>query len=160
MNKVVRYIVAIAMAGTLVMSVVFSVSQLPWPERPETFGGEALLKGNSNLRIDVVECSALRDPLEAEVRRRLEAGEACTSDDQCQVANFGCPFGCSSVVNRDAIPGIRLAVDRYSELSAACGTCAYQCLALSPGQAACEGNRCVYRAEDPISIRDLIDVIE
>ena len=160
MRRVSRFLIAIAVATSVGVAILLAVAQLQWPERPAVFGGEALLERDADVKVDLVECSTVMDPLESQIKQMIEDGRDCTSDDQCQVTIFGCPFGCTSTVNRNAVRQIEAALERYSVLGESCGMCAYQCLQLPPGQAICENNRCAYRAEVPVSFRDLLESVQ
>jgi len=103
------------------------------------------------------DCLAARNSMEQRIEELLVVGGQCASDDECQVASFGCPFGCTSVVNEAYIPEIRAAVDSYAGLSATCGGCMYDCEALPSGRAVCDSGTCAYRADEPSSIWSQIE---
>ena len=89
-------------------------------------------------------------------RRSIDGQEHGVRGRSCRVLDIDG----STRVNRSAMPEILAAVDRFSRLGGTCGMCTYQCLPLPPGQAVCESNRCIYRADEPPSLRELIETID
>jgi len=79
----------------------------------------------------------------------IEVGGRCSVDSDCEVASFGCPFGCSSVVNRASISGIQEAVEDYASTAQWCGRCEYECVGLPAGEAICANGQCTYQSDNP-----------
>ena len=61
----------------------------------------------------------------AEIRQRINSSRECKTDGDCNLFNYGCPFGCTTPINkqRDLIP-LSGAVSRYRK---ACPPCKQKC---------------------------------
>jgi hypothetical protein len=149
MKVAARFAAASALAVVVVLGLVYAASLLDWLERPT---GAELVKPpvhRSTFDVSIAECDALISEHEQKIAQMIEAGRQCSTDSQCQVASFGCLFGCRTAVNRSAVLGIEAALTEYEAAHRACGGCVYSCTPLPEGQAVCEDNLCAYRVGDP-----------
>ncbi len=80
------------------------------------------------------------DAREAQIRERIESANYCSADEDCAIADFGCPFGCGSYVNNKSdTAAIHAQISAYNE---ACGgPCVYRCPALRY-KPACVQSKC------------------
>lgn len=63
--------------------------------------------------------------LSVDITARISAAAACSSDSDCKIVSFGCPFGCQSFINSARLPEVQKLVDSYS--AAGCDPCKYKC---------------------------------
>ncbi|MBY6205496.1 hypothetical protein [Halomonas denitrificans] len=82
-----------------------------------------------------------------EVQARIEAATACSSDADCTLESFGCPFKCLSAVRLDDVAELQDVVADFRADS--CIQCANTCRAIAPGtRARCVEHRCVVDAAE------------
>jgi len=148
MRTVTRFGAASAVAVLSVIGLIYAAALMDWLERPTGAEPVVALVSPKGLGADFVQCENLMQVLEQKVAQEIDEGRQCSTDAQCQVANFGCPFGCWTAVNRSAVSGIRRALAEYETAKQACGGCVYECMLLPEGHAACEDSQCIYRADD------------
>lgn len=82
-------------------------------------------------------CEQMREQFE---RTKPSAAKGCKSDDQCEIARYGCPFGCNTPVLKGNPDVGKLATIQKAFRGAGCRKCAYRCL---PATARCEAGVCV-----------------
>ncbi len=88
--------------------------------------------------------------MEAEFSEKLEQSRSCTVDADCALATYGCPFGCTTSVNRSALGDLQRAEDAFQ---ATCHHCTYLCqVPLLEWRAACVRQRCIVMEQ---SVEDL-----
>ena len=71
------------------------------------------------------------------IENRIEAANYCSTDNDCTIANFGCPYGCNSLVNVKKVKAIQ---DFISELDT--NNCEYKCRGIDV-KPICKDNKCV-----------------
>jgi len=147
MTTLLRLVLATAAAVVGLVAVVYFVSLLNWMEAPTTAPQSAsTVRDVSETSVDLyADCPQQVERIEG----MIEVGGRCSADSDCAVANFGCPFGCSSVVNQASIIGIQQAVDDYASTSEWCGECMYRCMERPAGEAVCASGQCVFQPENP-----------
>jgi len=81
------------------------------------------------------------------VQARIEATTTCSSDADCTLESFGCPFECLSAVRLDHVAELRDTVTDFRADS--CIQCANMCRSNAPGtRARCVEHRCVVDAAE------------
>jgi len=83
---------------------------------------------------------------EAKVNEALKTSSQCSVDSDCVVSdvlNLGCPFGCYSVVNKNAV--LDQVFDAYDDYKkASCTQCTYKCMAKpTTEEIKCVNKQCV-----------------
>ncbi len=88
---------------------------------------------------------------ESNVMSAIAAGQVCSTDDQCILESYGCPFGCATAINASYRLDIRQAVNAYAEYLEleGCQRCLYSCVArsLTP---VCRQGKCSIRRFEPL----------
>lgn len=62
---------------------------------------------------------------EADIVSSIERARACTSDTDCKIVGFGCPFGCAHSINQANEAALREKVAQFNQ--GECPSCAYRC---------------------------------
>jgi hypothetical protein len=147
MNTLLRLILATGTAVVGLLAVVYLVSLLDWMEAPTAVPQSAsTVRDVSESSVDLyADCPQQVERIES----MIEVGGRCSVDSDCAVASFGCPFGCTSVVNRASILGIQEAVEDYASASQWCGQCMYKCMEQPAGQAVCASGQCTFQPDNP-----------
>jgi len=147
MNTFLRLILATSAAAAGLLTVVYLVSLLDWMEPPSVAPqSTSTVRDSSQSSVDLYAgCTQQTEQIES----MIEVGGRCSVDSDCAVASFGCPFGCSSVVNRASISGIQDAVDEYASTSEWCGQCEYKCMTPPAGEAVCASGQCTFQPDNP-----------
>jgi hypothetical protein len=104
--------------------------------------------------------------LDARGNAFLDEANYCEDDSDCSISTeFGCPFGCFNLVNKNAdLTGIRMNANAYDDN---CSKCIYECTLLPKLEdIRCEQNKCTLQVSAPSSIypidpsQNIIDEIE
>lgn len=84
--------------------------------------------------------------LERQIVEKIDSMNYCDENEECVVKEFGCPFGCYSLVNKDAnIEETEELLVKYNGMSS---RCEYMCGAL-PELVLCFEGRCIVPEEIP-----------
>lgn len=147
MNTFLRLILATSAAAVGLLAVVYLASLLNWMEPPSVAPQSAsTVRDVSETSVDFyADCPQLVERIEG----MIEVGGRCSVDSDCAVASFGCPFGCTTVVNRASILGIQEVVEDYASASQWCGQCMYKCMERPAGAAVCASGQCTFQPDDP-----------
>ena len=97
---------------------------------------------------DATQC-AIADASEKRISAALQVPAPCVRDDQCYVANLGCPFPCASALGTLQRGMVEAAVKDYRSTHAAgaCTPCTAKCDESAVQRTAkCVANRCVLSA--------------
>jgi hypothetical protein len=80
--------------------------------------------------------------LEAQIKNLIEEANYCTSKEDCIEVSYGCPFGCSNLINKQYDTAqIEKGVEKYNVNGR---NCLYKCMkAPSRGEIDCINNKCV-----------------
>jgi hypothetical protein len=62
---------------------------------------------------------------EQKIVSSIESARACTTDANCKIVGFGCPFGCAHSINQANEAMLRAQVDQFN--LGGCPSCAYRC---------------------------------
>lgn len=76
--------------------------------------------------------------LEAKIQRTIESGRGCSQNSDCTIESLGCPFDCSSLINKASMPVVQKMIVDYR---ARCPICEYDCGGVFGGPACVDG-RC------------------
>ncbi len=62
---------------------------------------------------------------EAKIVSNIERARACTTDTDCKIVSFGCPFGCAHSINQANEATLREQIAQFN--TGECPSCAYRC---------------------------------
>ena len=147
MSTFLRLILATGAAVVGLLAVVYLASLLNWMEAPTTTPQSAsTVRDTSETSVDLyANCPQQVERIEG----MIEVGGRCSVDSDCAVASFGCPFGCTTVVNWASILEIQEAVEDYASASQWCGQCVYKCMERPAGAAVCASGQCIFQPVGP-----------
>ena len=84
---------------------------------------------------------------EMQIKGKIEEANYCDNADDCKIEHFGCPFGCYSLVNKNAdMAGIKRLVEGYQKQAI---ECLYKC-GSDPKEIVCENDKCIAKETFPI----------
>ncbi len=77
---------------------------------------------------------------EDDIKYKIKAANYCSSDSDCVIESFGCPFGCYNYVNKKESTNIKSAIKDFEGKR-----CMYKCPALQQYEAnpVCKSGVCV-----------------
>jgi len=89
-------------------------------------------------------CTNNCDKLEKKIGILIKSKNYCDTDSDCRVNSYSCPFGCHSLINKNA--NLDDVNNKIKEYYNKCVSCKYVCN-LSPDQEGikCENNKCVIK---------------
>lgn len=79
--------------------------------------------------------------IETQLPQLIKKGNYCSSDSDCVLKSFGCPFGCSALVNKN-YGKMKVMEDSAETYRKNCSPCLYDCVAPKEDEIACQGGKC------------------
>ena len=86
--------------------------------------------------------SNICEALEGEIGRLIDQMNSCNIDSDCIITEFGCPFGCYTLLHKDADePRLQRKVANYKST---CSRCMYDCDVFpKQEEIKCVSNKCI-----------------
>ena len=121
-----RFLVVAGLMGLAITAVMlFALATTVEGDEPVQVTEEfkVMLDSPANLT-----CSA-QPAMEAALHNAIASARICQIDDECALAQFGCPFGCWTAVNVDRLSALDERAAEYRAYLEAndCSRCVYRC---------------------------------
>ncbi len=93
--------------------------------------------------VTLVDLCAENKRLEFDLLALVDNSRSCNDRSQCSRISLGCPHGCRTAVNTEALAAIKQLRTTYFASQEHCTTCQYKCVSMSNARALCRDNKCV-----------------